>query len=98
MLNYEGNTLGKRFVGFQGPFQAAYTRVAKGKELHKANATYQGSGALGNGRIVVPLGAVAAAGNSQTTPVDNGASTANGGAAYYAGDVAGLSESLAALG
>lgn len=80
---YEGNTLGKKFVGFQGPFQAAYTRVAKGKELHKANATYRGSGALGNGRILKPLEAVGAANSTELTPYDSGASSANGGAAYF---------------
>lgn len=79
---YEGNTIGKRFVGFAGPLQAAYTRVAKGKELHKANATYRGSGSLQNGHILEPLETITVSGSTQLTPVDNGAATANGGTAY----------------
>lgn len=83
MLAYEGNTLGKHVTGFQGPLQSKYVRGVARDALHKAHAEYVGSGASETGRIVHVLAAeTTPSGNTQSTPVDNAASSANGGAAY----------------
>lgn len=79
----EGNTIGKRFVGFAGAMQARYVRIATRGELHKARGEFAGAGVVEEGRIVHPLGAeTAASGDTTGTPVDDGAASAAGGAAY----------------
>lgn len=79
----EGNTIGKNFVGFAGALQTNYKRGMKVGELHKASAEYIGSGAKNEGKILHALGGAATAtGNTQASSIDNGASSANGGAGY----------------
>lgn len=81
--NVEGNTIGKKFVGYSGAMQAKYVRVASRGELHKANAEYQGNGVVEEGKILHAHGAeTAASGNTQASSVDNGASSSAGGSGY----------------
>ncbi len=85
VLSYglEGNTVGANFVGFAGAMQANVSRVAARGAVHKLNTQLQGSGAVENGKVVKALGAIApGTGNTQTTPIDGGAS-ATGGAGYF---------------
>lgn len=82
-IAFEPNAIGNAFIGFAGVLQASYERVAKGAELHKANAEYQGSGQVDEGVIVAPLAAHAGAtGDTTATPLDSGAASADGGVAY----------------
>lgn len=78
----EGNTVGQNFVGYAGGMQVNVSRVASRGAFHKLNTQLQGSGAVEQGKIIKTLGAVSSAtGNTQATPVDNGASS-TGGAGY----------------
>ena len=82
-FGFAGNATGQSFTGVAGPVQARYDRAATTGELHKATAEYQASGAIEDGRIVHPLGAeTTATGDSEATPVDDGASSAAGAALY----------------
>lgn len=79
----EGNTIGKKFTGYSGAMQVNYRRVAGRGALHKANAEYQGSGAVEDGHVLHAHSTeTAASGNTEATPVDNGASSADGGSGY----------------
>lgn len=85
VLSYtiEGNTVGRNFVGYQGAMQASVSRVASRGAIHKVSAQFQGSGRVEQGKILKTLSTISAAtGNTQSSPVDNGAS-ATGGAGYW---------------
>ena len=81
-LGFEGNTIGQHFTGYQGAMQVDYNRLASRAKLHRCNARYQGSGTAEDGRILHALTAQTADGNTEATPVDNGAATDYGGAVY----------------
>lgn len=83
-LGFEGNTIGRKFSGFQGAMQANFTRIASRGTLCRANANYSGSGIAEDGRILHALTERTAAGNTEGagTRVDNGAQTIIGGSAY----------------
>lgn len=78
----EGNVIGKHFVGFSGAMQTTFTRIAGRGNLLRANASHQGSGEAEEGVILHPHIARTAAGNTESTPVDNGVALSNGGTAY----------------
>jgi hypothetical protein len=78
----QGNTIGSHFVGFSGAMQANYERIASRGTLHRANANYQGDGQVDEGKILHALGTQTTAGNTQSTSVDNAASTSAGGAGF----------------
>jgi hypothetical protein len=80
VVGWEGNTIGSRFKGFAGLLTATYEVLAAMAGLTKANATYAISGIVEEGRILADL--LARTANWTTTAVDNGASSANGGAGY----------------
>lgn len=83
-IGIEGNTIGKQFTGFSGAMQAHYKRIAARGTLHKAEAQYSGDGVVEDGKILHTLSTeTSAASTTDATPVDNGASTANGGSAYF---------------
>jgi hypothetical protein len=86
VLSYgvEGNTVGKKFIGYTGALQIDYDRIASLKALHRANAKYHGNGQVDtNGVILHALGARTTDGNSEgADSVDNGSSSAGGGVAY----------------
>lgn len=81
-LGFEGNTIGQDFNGFKGAMQTKYDRIASRGKLHRANAAYIGSGVNEDGQILHALTARTANGNTQASSVDNGAASADGGAAY----------------
>lgn len=78
-LGLAGNTLGNKFIGFEGPAQSNFRRVATRGALHKGDADFAGSGQVDEGVIIQPLGALAGA---DGTAVDNTALTSNGGVGY----------------
>lgn len=80
-IGLEGNTLGKRFIGWAGAIVAKYRRLASRAALHKAEGDYQVTGPVEEGVIVHRLQAETADPGTGTS-VDNLASSANGGAGY----------------
>lgn len=89
MYGLAGNAKGRAFRGLAGAIEAVYDRVMSLGALHKANASYVVNGAAEEGKLVHELAAeTTASGNSQSSSVDNAASSANGGAAYV--EVSGL--------
>ncbi len=78
----ETNTAGKRFVGLQSMNVEADSRGAKKGDIHEMEVSYSNSNEYGqqDGTIIMPLQTVTAAGN--TTGVDNGADTTDGGIVY----------------
>lgn len=78
----EGNTIGKAMTGLGGAYQSAYERVATKGQIHRANGSFTVSGDVDEGVILHALGAETAADDTQGSSVDNGASSANGGAGY----------------
>jgi hypothetical protein len=78
----EGNTVGKRLVA-TASIIASYVRQLSRGALHKANASYVSAEKHDEGVILHALGARTAAGNSEgAASVDNGASSAAGGAGH----------------
>ncbi len=85
VLSYgvEGNTVGKKFVGFSGSIESKYERIASLNAVHRANASHSGSGIVEEGLILHALGARTADGDSTgADSIDNLASSANGGSAF----------------
>ena len=78
----EGNTIGQTFIGAVGFMQMDYERVASRAEFTKANAMYEVDGAVEEGKILHDHSAETAAGNTESSSVDNSASSADGGSAY----------------
>jgi hypothetical protein len=81
-LAHEGNTIGKRFLGWAGAFSAKYSRIISLGKLHKANVAYTTTGEHEQGVILQDYEAVTADGNTDAESVDNAALTSNGGAGY----------------
>lgn len=78
-----GNAVGVKFWGLAGAFAGKYTRVRTIGQLHKANADYTVTGAVEQGVVLQELEAKTADWNTEgADSVDNGASSANGGAGY----------------
>lgn len=79
----EGNTVGKRFIGYAGAMEVDYERIASLGKLHRATATYQGNGSVEEGLILHALGARTSDGDSTgDDSIDHAALTSNGGSAY----------------
>ena len=82
-LGGEGNTIGKQFIGFAGALQADYERIVSRGAFHKAKAMHEGVGAVEEAVVLHTHSTeTAASGNTESTPHDNGASSANGGSGY----------------
>jgi hypothetical protein len=79
---FSGDVIGEAFDGMEGGFSNEYEVVAGRDALQKANVAYQMSGQHDMGVVLHPKQARTADGDSESTPVDNGASSANGGVAY----------------
>lgn len=83
VAGYEGGTVGTRFAGGVG-YLTMYERVPTKGVLLKAKGSFLISTAYDDqGKILKALSAVTADGNSQAASVDNAASSAGGGAAYF---------------
>lgn len=78
----EGNAVGRNFRGHAGVFAGKYVRTAQLNEFHRAKGEYVVSGQVDDGKILQPLATVTTDGDTESTPVDHGASSFNGGAAY----------------
>lgn len=78
----KGNTIGQSFDGLAGPFQMKHTRLPSRGALTKIAANYSGSGRYDEGVILHELSAETADGDTESSAVDNSASSANGGVAY----------------
>jgi hypothetical protein len=85
-----GNVPGRTFMGYEGSYDQKYEVQDERDGLTKANVTYLVSGNVDQGVIVQDHATFTAdwdtktgGANAADTPVDNGASTANGGFAYF---------------
>lgn len=80
---YEGGTAGTRFAGGL-TYQPTYERTTTKGQLHKGKGSWLLTTQYDDqGKVLKALSAVTADGNSQAASIDNGASSANGGAAYF---------------
>lgn len=66
----DGNTMGKRFIGWTGAMTTAYEVLAQLGNLTKANATYTVSGARDEGVILQPLEAKTSDWNTESADTD----------------------------
>lgn len=78
----EGNTQGRKVIGYEGALETKFSRLPKRGELTKISAEYMGSGFCENPKIVQILAAQSAAGTGSSGSLDNTAGTSNGGSAY----------------
>tara|TARA_R110000824_G_scaffold1386_10_gene7086 strand:+ start:976 stop:1725 length:750 start_codon:yes stop_codon:yes gene_type:complete len=81
-LGMAGATTGYAFTGFQGTYSNEYEVLAESGNLTKANVTFAMTGSRDAGKIIQPLAAKTASWNTESTPVDNAASTSGGGVGY----------------
>lgn len=81
-VGFAGQTTGYPFVGFQGTYTSEYEVVAELGNLQKANVTYSMSGARSAGEIIQPLATKTADWDTESSPVDNAASSASGGVGF----------------
>ena len=81
-LGFAGQTTGYPMVGYEGTFSDSYEVVASLGDLQKANVTYAITGKRSAGLILQPLAAKTADWNTQSSSVDNSASSANGGEGF----------------
>jgi hypothetical protein len=70
-MGVEGQTIGRRFVGFEGAFQVDYEVLANLGELEKANAAYLVSGKLEEGTILHELSAEEDGDDTEDESVDH---------------------------
>lgn len=82
MFATAGNTIGAPVDGAEGATQAKHTKQATRGSLTKVAADFAGSGAYDEGLILHELSAETADGDTESESVDNGASSAAGGAGY----------------
>jgi hypothetical protein len=84
IVGYEGNTIGQDVLGFNGVLGVSYEVVATVNGLSRANVEYQVTGLVSeDAKILHALGARTADGNTESSSVDNSASSANGGYGYF---------------
>tara|TARA_R110000824_G_scaffold185016_8_gene365944 strand:+ start:1624 stop:2373 length:750 start_codon:yes stop_codon:yes gene_type:complete len=81
-LGMAGNTTGYAFTGFQGTYSNEYEVLAESGSLTKANVTFAMTGSRDAGKIIQPLASKTADWNTNSTSVDNAASTSNGGVGF----------------
>ena len=81
-VGFAGQTTGYPFVGFEGTYSNEYEVVAELGNLQKANVTYTMTGKRSAGVILQPLATKTADWNTQSSSVDNSASTSGGGEGF----------------
>ena len=81
-IAHEGNTIGKKFIGFQGSYSAKFRRILTRAGLHKVDVPQVVSGAQEDGVILQELEAKTGDWDTDSESVDNAASSANGGSGY----------------
>lgn len=77
-----GNTIGQKATGIQGAYGSKWTRKLERGGLVKASATYTVSGQVDEGVILQSLATQTADWNTESTSVDNAASSSGGWVAY----------------
>jgi hypothetical protein len=81
-ISLEGNTIGKKFAGFQAAYGAKFKRILSRGGLHKCDAAYTISGAQEDGIILQELEAKTADWDTDAESVDNLALSSSGGSGY----------------
>jgi hypothetical protein len=81
-LGFAGQVIGREFHGFEGTYSHEYEPVGELRAFVKANVTYQISGEHNSGVILQPLAAQAVTWDTESSSVDNGASSPDGGVGY----------------
>jgi hypothetical protein len=81
-ISLEGNTIGKKFAGFQGSYGAKLNRILSRGGLHKVEVPQVVSGAQEDGVILQELEAKTTDWDTDSESVDNSASSSNGGSGY----------------
>jgi hypothetical protein len=81
-LAFSSNAAGKNFTGMQGAFGSKYSRQIVVGKLHRASAVYSLAGQVDEGVLLQPIATKAAGFDTSGAPVDNGASSLNGGVGY----------------
>lgn len=80
LFGLAGNAIGRKCRLVAGALQAKYNRLMSRGALHRANAEYAIDGRVDEGVFLRALGAdTGASGNTQSSSVDNAASSAGGG-------------------
>lgn len=80
-VGLNGNVIGRQLIGAAGAMRARVTRVASQGDLHRLRGEWTLTGEV-DGRAVILHPHQAETANGQAAPVDNGASSAAGGAGY----------------
>jgi len=77
-----GDTLAEKFIGFEKVIKVEYEVLAQVGQLTRANAVNRASGQGEEGVILHPLGEETTDGDTESGSVNNGASSADGAAAF----------------
>ena len=77
-----GTATGAPFTGYAGAMQIRYERIVARGVLHKARATYRGSGVVDVGKILWTHKGTATS-STNAGPIDNTVSTTLGGAGFF---------------
>ncbi len=80
-IGLEGNTFGKKFIGWAGAITVKYRRIASKGALHKAEADYQVTGAVEEG-IILHVDQSESADPFTGSAHDNAAASSAGGSGY----------------
>ena len=83
LLGPAGSTIGAEVEGFEGAHQTNYKVLATFDDIQRVNATYQMTGAIDAGHIVHPLTSETTDTDTQTSPVDGGTCSTEGGVAHF---------------
>ena len=78
-----GSTIGAEVEGFEGAHQTNYKVLATFDDIQRVKATYQMTGAIDPGHIIHPLSAETTDTDTQTSPVDSGTCSTEGGVGHF---------------
>lgn len=81
-VGFAGQTTGYAFTGCEGAFTDSYEVLAELGNLQKANATYAMTGTRSAGLILQPLAVKTADWDTESSSIDNAASSASGGVGF----------------
>jgi len=81
-VGFAGQTTEYPFVGCEGSYSDSYSVIAELGNLQKADVTYAMTGTRSAGLIVQPLAAKTADWNTESSSIDNAASSSAGGVGF----------------
>lgn len=81
-VGFAGQTISSPFTGSEGTYSNEFEVVAEMGDLQKVNVTYTMTGARSAGLILQPLAAKTADWNTQSSSIDNAASSSAGGVGF----------------